>query len=69
MHQHQDEERGEVFSKTAAHNGQTADEMREGEKFLSGKLAIRPFIAEEHPHDGGNREGIKNQRLLPRSEP
>ena len=60
VHQHQHEERGKVFGEAASQDRQATDEVGEGEEFFGRELAVRPFIAEEHAHNGGDGEGVED---------
>ena len=50
------------------HHGHPADQMAERQKLLRRKIAVGELVAEKHPHDRREREGIQNERLLKRAE-
>jgi hypothetical protein len=61
VREHQKKERAKVSREPAAENGETADEMRESQKFLRDKPPISPLIAKKHSDNRGDRKGIENQ--------
>jgi hypothetical protein len=66
--EHQQKEGPERPGKSAPEDGQSADKVAKGEEFLGGEISICELVAEEHPDDRRDWEGIEDQGGLPRGK-
>lgn len=64
MNQHQPEERPKRSCERQHQDGNSPDQVTESEIFLSGKMAIRILVAEEHADNCGDGERVEDPRLL-----